>query len=242
MSSVDNSPSKNTNEKEAKASPSKSIVDRLPHIDFAPLDIPLHRRLQTLSTMFIPFWMVISFILIVAMVFVPVLWPFAIAYFVFIYFDKAPEQGGRRQNWFRNLKVFKYQADFFQTYIHRETKLDPSKNYIFGYHPHGFIGYGAQICFGTEAVNVSKLFTGLTIHPLTLSVNFNIPFHRELLMMLGVCSVSKPSINYILNSGPGKSCLIVVGGAQEALHAAPDKAELVLENRMGFVKIAMQNG
>ena len=31
----------------------------------------------------------------------------------------------------------------------RAQELDPSKTYIFGYHPHGIISLGALVCFDT---------------------------------------------------------------------------------------------
>lgn len=59
---------------------------------------------------------------------------------------------------------------------------------------------------------------------------------------LGFCSVSKKSINNILRNGPGCSVMIVPGGAAESLYAFPNKYDLVIKRRLGFIKLAMQNG
>ncbi|KAG8819773.1 diacylglycerol O-acyltransferase 1 [Serendipita sp. 411] len=136
--------------------------------------------------------------------------------------------------------------------------LPPDRPYLFGYHPHGIIGmwevlrhvvYGADISnrgaiatFGTDGTRFSQHFPGITPHLMTLSANFRLPFYRDLLMALGICSVSKRSCNYILGKGAGNAICIVIGGAAESLSAHPGTADLTLQNRMGFIKVAMQHG
>ncbi|CAG8592323.1 10542_t:CDS:2, partial [Acaulospora colombiana] len=44
-----------------------------------------------------------------------------------------------------------------------------------------------------------------------------LPLYRDLLMALGICSVSKKSCNYILQKGKGNAICIVIGGAAESL-------------------------
>jgi len=89
------------------------------------------------------------------------------------------------------------------------------------------------------------------------------PFYRDILLALGVCSVSKQSCSNILKSGPGSAITIVVGGAAESLSAHPGTADLTLRrrsgldsfdalfrfnywtffaNRLGFIKLAIQHG
>jgi 2-acylglycerol O-acyltransferase 2 len=63
-----------------------------------------------------------------------------------------------------------------------------------------------------------------------------------MVIALGLCSVSKKSVETILTKGPGHSCTIVVGGASEALYAFPGTANLVLKRRMGFIKMAIKTG
>ncbi|RKO95626.1 diacylglycerol-acyltransferase, partial [Caulochytrium protostelioides] len=120
--------------------------------------------------------------------------------------------------------------------------LDSSKNYVFGYHPHGIVSLGAWINFATEANHVSDFFPGLRIRLLTLSSNFHVPFWRELLLSLGLASVSRRSCDNILSQGPGNSCMIVVGGAAEALNAFPYTQDLVIKRRLGFIKLAIRRG
>ncbi|KAK4688362.1 hypothetical protein P7C73_g1758, partial [Tremellales sp. Uapishka_1] len=68
------------------------------------------------------------------------------------------------------------------------------------------------------------------------------PFYRDLLLIHGVASVSKPSCANILSLGAGHSITIVVGGAAESLAAHPGTNDLTLKKRFGFVKIAIREG
>lgn len=96
--------------------------------------------------------------------------------------------------------------------------------------------------FGTDATGFSRLFPGLTPHLCTLASNFQLPIWRDLLMALGMCSVSMKSCQAILRRGPGSTLTIVVGGAAESLAARPGTADLTLRRRLGFIKLAMRNG
>lgn len=52
-----------------------------------------------------------------------------------------------------------------------------------------------------KATGFSKLFPGLDIHLLTLASNFKIPLYRDLLLSMGICSVSMRSCENILKQG-----------------------------------------
>jgi 2-acylglycerol O-acyltransferase 2 len=43
-------------------------------------------------------------------------------------------------------------------------------------------------------------------------------------------------------NGPGSAITIVVGGAEESLHARPGVLELILKKRHGFIRIAIESG
>jgi len=94
---------------------------------------------------------------------------------------------------------------------------------------------GAQAVFGTEATGFSKAYPGIVPHLLTLASNFRIPFYRDIMMAMGICSVSKQSCVNILKGGPGMAITIVVGGAAESLSARPGTADLTLRKRCAFV-------
>ncbi|KAI8605381.1 diacylglycerol acyltransferase type 2A [Dissophora ornata] len=210
---------------------------------FAPIRLPVRRRLQTAAVLL---W--ISALAVTTMTFfylctIKYLWPLIIIYLLWILmFDRAPERGGRRFHWWRNWVGWPYFAQYFPMTLIKEADLDPSKNYIFGYHPHGIISLGAFCAFATEGLNFSKRFPGIKPRLLTLQSNFNIPIYRDYIMAHGCASVSKESCEFILRSGPGNSITIVVGGAQESLAAKPGTLDLTLKKRMGFIKLALVNG
>ena len=77
----------------------------------------------------------------------------------------------------------------------------------------------------------STAFPGIVPHLLTLSSNFRVPFYREIILAMGICSVSKQSCSNILEGGPGQAITIVVGGAAESLAAHPGTADLTLRKR-----------
>jgi 2-acylglycerol O-acyltransferase 2 len=146
--------------------------------------------------------------------------------------------------------------DYFPAKLIKMTQLDPERNYILGYHPHGtfplfcsnpsslsgIISTGLWINFCTEASDFAGQFPGIRLHPMTLNANLRLPFWREFLMAHGLCSVSKKSFANILNGGSGNSVILVPGGAREALDAHPGTNDLTLFKRKGFIKMALVNG
>ncbi|CAG8666247.1 168_t:CDS:2 [Ambispora gerdemannii] len=208
----------------------------------APLNVPFVRRRQT-AVVFI--WLaslpVTLFVFFLACT-SPFMWPFIVAYLLFVLFDIAPENGGRRVEFMRRLSFWKWYAEYFPIKLIKQADLDPTKNYVFGYHPHGVISVGAWTNFATEANNCSGLFPGIKFHLLTLASNFNIPLYRDYIMAQGCASVSRQSCENILKAGPGSSIVIVVGGAGESLNAHPGHYNLILKKRLGFIKLAIRNG
>lgn len=101
---------------------------------------------------------------------------------------------------------------------------------------------GALATFATESTGFSTAFPGIRPHLLTLASNFHVPLYRDILLALGVCSVSRASCANILREGNGNAICIVVGGAAESLSAHPGTADLTLRRRLGFIKLALQYG
>jgi len=174
---------------------------------------------------------------------IPPLWPILVVYLLWIhYIDNSADHGGRRSPWFRSIRFWRYFADYYPSSFLKECDLPADQPYVFGYHPHGIIGMGAICTFATEATGFSQAFPGIKPHLLTLSTNFQIPIYRDILLALGICSVSKKSCSNILKAGPGYAITIVVGGAAESLSARPGTADLTLRRRLGFIKVAIQHG
>ncbi|EPT01116.1 hypothetical protein FOMPIDRAFT_97313 [Fomitopsis schrenkii] len=214
-----------------------------PNIAFVPRRIPRKRRLQTLavalwSTTIV--WCTFAWLLLMS---IPPLWPVLALYMLWsLYVDKSPEHGGRLSPWFRAGRLWRYFADYYPASLLKTCDLPADRPYVFGYHPHGIIGMGAMCTFATESIGFSEVYPGIVPHLLTLASNFRIPFYRDILLALGICSVSKQSCSNILKGGPGQAITIVVGGAAESLSARPGTADLTLRKRLGFIKVAIQHG
>jgi len=172
----------------------------------------------------------------------PPLWPILGVYYLWVLCDNKAEYGGRLNMRVRSLSFWKYFADYYPASLLKEADLPADRPYVFGYHPHGIIGMGALATFATEATGFSKTYPGIKPHLLTLKSNFRSPFYRDILLDLGICSVSKESCSNILKGGPGNAIIIVVGGAAESLSAHPGTNDLTIRKRLGFIKMAITHG
>lgn len=181
---------------------------------------------------------------------IPLLWPILLPYLIYVLFSNAGTSGelSFRSERIRRLPVWSLFASYFPARLHRSHELEPTRKYIFGYHPHGIISHGAFAAFATEALGFGQLFPGITNTLLTLDSNFRLPLYREYALRMGLASVARESIENILakggrnGEGMGRAVTIVVGGAREALEAQPGSLRLILNRRKGFVKMAIRTG
>lgn len=172
------------------------------------------------------------------------LWPLATLSFIWLVKDwKTPERGGRRTRFVRNWTVWKHYKDYFPIKLVKTAELNPNKNYVLGCHPHGIMSVGAFACFSTESCGFIETFPGVRSCLAVLSGLFRIPLFREYLMCAGLYPVSKPSLRHLLSkSGKGNAVVIVIGGAAESLAATPGINTVVMKQRKGFVKVALEYG
>ncbi|KAK3354182.1 diacylglycerol acyltransferase-domain-containing protein [Neurospora tetraspora] len=219
-------------------------------IRFAPFNIPLQRRLQTLAVLLhsLSIATTVSFFFFLCAI--PLFWPLIIPYLLHMLLSKAATDGELRfrSERLRHSRIWRFFADYFPAKLHKTHGLPADRKYIFGYHPHGIISHGAFAAFATEALGFSEKFPGITNSLLTLDSNFRIPIYRDYILAMGLRSVSKESITNILSRGgsdghgAGRAVTIVIGGARESLEAQPGTMRLVLGERKGFVKVAMRTG
>jgi len=215
------------------------------------MNVPLQRRIQMVAVL----WHTTSIALLLSLFFlfasIPLTWPLLIPYLIYTLIfseDSTDGQLRRRSELLRRSKIWSAFASYFPARLHRTVRLEPTRKYIFGYHPHGIISHGAFAAFGTEALGFADLFPGITNTLLTLDSNFRVPFYRDYALALGLQSVSRESIENLLskgghnNAGMGRAVTVVVGGARESLDARPHQLKLVLNSRKGFVKIAIRQG
>ncbi|OTA93786.1 hypothetical protein M434DRAFT_72515 [Hypoxylon sp. CO27-5] len=219
-------------------------------IRWAPWNVPLRRRLQTLVVLMHCMCIALTVSIFFALSANPFVWPLLLIYLLHVLSSKAATDGSLkyRSEWFRRSYTWRLFANYFPAKLHKTHDLPPTRKYIFGYHPHGIISHGAWAAFATEALGFSEKFPGITNSLLTLDSNFRIPFYREYILAAGVRSVSKESIvNILTRGGPngegmGRAVTIVIGGARESLEAQPGTLRLILKERKGFVKLAVRTG
>lgn len=216
-------------------------------VELAPLYIPTERRLQTLAVvhytyifLFMGFGVVALF---VYLLFTDYYW-IPLLYFVWYCYDrKISQQGGRRSNWVRNWKLFKYFADYFPVTIIKTADLHPGKNYILGCHPHGIMCHSHFINLGSEGSGFSRYFPAIRSYLCVLSGQFKFPIFREYFLLSGAIEVSRSSIEWVLTKeSTGNAIGIIVGGASEALDSVPGRYRLNLRHRKGFVRMALEHG
>ncbi|XP_064208672.1 2-acylglycerol O-acyltransferase 2 [Anguilla rostrata] len=216
-------------------------------IEFAPPDVPLPRRLQTAAVLqwvfsflgLAPCCIVLFFVLLFTR-----FWLISALYTAWWFVDwDTPSRGGRRLNFLCDLSVWYHMRDYFPVRLVKTADLDPRKNYVFGFHPHGILVAGAFTNFCTLSTGFPSLYPGLTPHLLMLPLWFRAPFFRDYIMFAGLVPSDKDSASYLLQRPEGgKVVVIAVGGAPEALDARPGAYTLLLANKKGFIKLAMEHG
>ena len=161
-------------------------------IDFVPLHVPLHRRLETLfcllHILIFTFWHMFFIVVLTIFVFTP-LWFVTAGYIIWWiyhnYIAKVPENGGCTSEWLRKGFHMRYFRDYFPVSLVKTHDLDPNKNYIIGSHPHGIVPAGAWCNFNSDATGWSEKFPGIHPHLMTLTANVRWPILREYLLLMG---------------------------------------------------------
>ena len=172
--------------------PHTNMPSRFLGLEWAPLSIPMERRLQTLAVvlhiMTLTLLPLVSTVILLWLL-TTSLWFVTVGYVTWIVFDvcvlRTPQRGGRRVQSFRRSKIATYFQQYFPAQLIKTADLDPERNYIFGAHPHGIKGDSVLVNFGTEATGFSSAFPGLTPHAITLAINFKMPLIRSYFYALG---------------------------------------------------------
>lgn len=220
-------------------------------IKFAPLNVPLRRRLQTLAT---GTWFVVMafggfiglFVALYLVLFTHYRWlTLLYLYWAWVVDRDACDRGGRASEWVRSWSWWKYFVEYFpiRTELPSPFKLDPEKNYLFCFFPHGMLSTGTFAMFGTNYGRFKELFPHHAPHSFTLAQHFHMPFFRELAFWLGGCAASVEAINRVLGDPRGGNAgALVVGGAAESYYSRPGQYRILVKKRKGFVKLALKNG
>ncbi|XP_011311789.1 2-acylglycerol O-acyltransferase 2-A isoform X2 [Fopius arisanus] len=225
-------------------------------VKFAPLRVPLERRLQTLAAFawfcalafgsFIG-WMITFYCLIFGewlryITLIYLCWMFYLDWDTY-------KRGGRSDRWIlwmRNSLWWRYFCAYFPVKLMKTVDLEPSRNYLLCSFPHGVLATGAFAAFSTDHLDCKRIFPGLDPRMVTLDQHFRIPFFREFAYSFGACGVCSESLEYLLRpkdkNEKNTAVVLVVGGAAESFKCKPSTYDLVLKRRKGFVRVALKTG
>ncbi|CCH60000.1 hypothetical protein TBLA_0C01870 [Henningerozyma blattae CBS 6284] len=227
-----------------------------------PLNTPWKQRLEGLAVMWHVTTIGLFTMLSIYLLLHPRFYFFIIPYGLYYFNDRTPANGNvvkRYSMKMRSLPIWNYYCNYFPLSLKKTTDLQPTfteiqdpvtkttiqsktgPTYLFGYHPHGVGSLGAFGAFATEGCQYSEKFPGIPMSLMTLVNQFVIPFHRDYLLSLGITSVSKKNVLKTLRNN--QSICIVIGGARESLVPFNEKtADIILDRRRGFIKLAIQTG
>ncbi|CAD1480619.1 unnamed protein product [Heterotrigona itama] len=225
-------------------------------VKFAPLNVPLKRRLETLSAavciVLFAFGNFCGYILTAYFLFfTETMRYFILLYFVWMYYDwNKTDMGYKRRkllNWIRNCAWQRYFCSYFPIKLIKTTDLDPSKLYLFCNFPHGILSSGVYGAFATDAAGCKELFPGIEFKVVILDQHFKAPLFREYCRINCVVGSTSESLNQQLSMEPaapytGRATVLIVGGAAEAMECKPGTYRILIKRRKGFVKLALKNG
>jgi 2-acylglycerol O-acyltransferase 2 len=105
--------------------------------------------------------------------FAPTLWlrSLLLLYIPYIVlWDSSPSNGCRpfgNRSACRSVRCYKWFAQYFDMKLVKTCDLDPKKNYIMLYHPHGIISVGANTALNTNGCDFETVFPGVSTEPET---------------------------------------------------------------------------
>lgn len=158
------------------------------------------------------------------------------------FIDGGEKTGKRMSKRFKQMFIWRFFARYFQLeVVATGGKLDPKKSYIIALHPHGFLPFGTMVNVLTNVSNVDEKFlNGVPLRSLAASFCFYIPIYRDIILAGGIMDAARYNARQALHLG--NSIALVPGGASEGLYAHPGTHKLILKKRLGFIKLAMEEG
>ena len=153
-------------------------------------------------------------------------------------------RGGRPWNAFRRHRIWRACHRYFETgarFTRIGPPLDPNKQYLFGWHPHGILIVSRILSYGGVLEELLGL-PGLDFRVLAASPLFWLPGCRDICLWMGAVDASKRNARRVL--ADGTTVFVYPGGSKEIFSTDPNSAatELVLKHRKGFVKLALERG
>lgn len=162
----------------------------------------------------------------------------AVALYATTFFDGSERRTGRPSRAVRLSTWWQNSWRYLDMKMVRTVPLEPNKQYIFGWSPHGIlllsrISYYAGI--------FETLFPGVECRVLAASPMFYVPFVRDICLALNAVDASRRSAMNVLKAG--LSLMLYPGGSREIFTTDATKPDqLYLSGRKGFIALALTHG
>lgn len=156
------------------------------------------------------------------------------------YLDRSQFRGsGRPWHWLRRLPFWRLGHEYVGLRLIRTARLDPAKQYVMAWSPHGIIILSRLAMYGGK---FEELFPGVDPRALGASPVFMWPGSREISLWLGAVDASRKVADKVLAGG--HSVIVYPGGSKEIFRTDRRSKDTVLELAQvtGFVRLAIEHG
>jgi diacylglycerol O-acyltransferase 2, plant len=156
------------------------------------------------------------------------------------YFDGSERTGhGRPWHALRLARFWRAGHRYVGLTMVRTSALDATKQYVFGWSPHGILILSRLGMYGGV---FEALFPGVDVRCLGASPVFAWPGSREISLCLGAVDAGRATAQRVLSSG--LSMIVYPGGSREIFETSEGSPDTVLEltHRRGFVHLAVKHG
>lgn len=157
--------------------------------------------------------------------------------------------------WIRNNWLYGVFSAYFPITLHKLANLPAEDKdngqkcrYLFTCHPHGVLGVGTMATFGSDEVGFKKLYPGIDTHMTGLRQVFYTPLFRDWCLLGGCLSSDKTSFRHIFQEKQASAALNLGGAAEAFVGLGKNPVtgntvmKLLLKERVGFCKLALQHG
>lgn len=143
----------------------------------------------------------------------------------------------------RRSRIFSSWRSYFSLRVWKDERIERDKNVLFGVFPHGCFPISLVLLVGiadevfpewtSPSASMARMSAAVA------SVFFHIPILAPLLTWLGAHPADPPTVRALVRRG---SCYLLPDGIAGVFHSDMEREVVWVQQRKGFVKLAMQEG